>query len=82
MCDVDLEAAKIEKVIKKSLGKLLDGVKLFDIYIGAQTGGKKSISYSVSLRAPDRTLTAEETEAAISKMLANLDKELGITIRS
>ncbi len=82
MCDVELEAAKIEKVIKKSLGKLLDGYKLFDIYIGAQTGGKKSISYSVSLRASDRTLTAEETDNACAKMLDALNKELGITIRS
>ncbi len=82
MCDVDLEAAKIEKVMKKSLGKLLDSIKLFDIYIGAQTGGKKSISYSVSLRTQDRTLTAEETDAALAKMLDALDKELGVTIRS
>ncbi len=82
MCDVDLEAAKIEKVMKKSLGKLLDGYNLFDIYIGEQTGGKKSISYSVMLRAADRTLTAEETDSACAKMLRALNEELGITIRT
>ena len=64
-------------------GKLVEDISLFDIYTGPQVGeNKKSVSLRVVLRAPDRTLTVEETEKVSSKILSALDKQLGINIRA
>ena len=46
-------------------GELLESVRLFDVYTGAQVGeGKKSLAFALRFRAPDRTLTEAETGAA------------------
>ena len=69
--------------MKKAGGKTDESVKLFDVYRGKQLGeGKKSVAFSVSLRAPDRTLTDEEADKVVKKILTLLDKELGITLRA
>ena len=63
-------------------GKLLRSVKLFDIYRGANLGeGKKSLAFSLELRADDRTLTDADTEPVISKVLAALETQCGATLR-
>ena len=73
----------IEYVMKKGGGKLLESVRLFDIYRGAQIGeGKKSVAFNLSFRAPDRTLTDEEADQATKKVLSLLKQELGLTLRS
>ena len=83
VCDESLEVGTIEGVMKKAGVKLLESVKLFDIYRGAQVGeNKKSVSFSVSLRASDRTLNDEEADTAVKKILKALEKELGITLRA
>lgn len=83
VCDESLEVGTIEGVMKKAGVKLLESVKLFDIYRGAQVGeNKKSVSFSVSLRASDRTLNDEEADGAVKKILKALEKELGITLRA
>lgn len=82
VCDESIEVGEIEKVLKTSGVKLLDGVKLFDVYRGEQVGeGKKSVSYRVYLRAGDRTLTDEEADRAAAKLLRILGEKLGIDIR-
>jgi phenylalanyl-tRNA synthetase beta chain len=82
VCDDALEVGTIEKVMKETNSKLIESVKIFDIYRGAQLGeGKKSVSFSVSFRAPDRTLTVEETDKAAKKILGAIEHKLGITIR-
>ena len=64
-------------------GKLVEDVKLFDIYTGPQVGAdKKSVSLRVVLRAQDRTLTVEEAEKVSEKILKALDTQLGINLRS
>ncbi|MBQ7907760.1 MAG: phenylalanine--tRNA ligase subunit beta [Clostridia bacterium] len=81
--DESLEVGTIEAVIKKSGGNLLESVKLFDIYRGVQIGeGKKNVAFSVSLRAADRTLNDQEADNAVKKILKNLERELGITLRA
>ena len=61
VCDDELEVGKIEAVMKLAGGKTVESVKLFDVYRGKQLGeGKKSVAYSVSLRAADHTMTDEE----------------------
>ena len=83
VCDDELEVGAIEAVMKKAGGKTVESVKLFDVYRGKQLGeGKKSVAFSVSLRAPDRTLTDEEADKVVKKILTLLDKELGITLRA
>ena len=83
VCDESLEVGTIEGVMKKAGVKLLESVKLFDIYRGAQVGeNKKSVSFSVSLRASDRTLNDEEADGAVKKIIKALEKELGITLRA
>jgi phenylalanyl-tRNA synthetase beta chain len=61
----DLPAAEIAATLREGAGMLLESVRLFDVYTGAQIGeGKKSLAFSLRFRAPDRTLTEEETSAA------------------
>jgi phenylalanyl-tRNA synthetase beta chain len=69
-------------VINASAVKLLRGVKLFDIYRGVGVPeGKKSLAFSLELRADDRTLTDADSEGVISKVLAQLADKLGATLR-
>ena len=83
VCDKDLEVGKIEKIMAAAGGKLVEDVKLFDIYTGHQIGeNKKSVSIRVILRAADRTLTVEEAEKVSDKILKALDVQLGINLRA
>ena len=82
VCDEALEVGSIFESVRRAGGKLVEDVKLFDIYRGAQVGeNKKSVSIRVVLRAADRTLTVEETEKASKKILGDLEHKLGITLR-
>ena len=83
MCSEDIEVGTIEDTIKKAVGKLVEDIRLFDIYRGVQVGiGKKSVSMRVTLRAADRTLTQEETEKDTAKIIEALERDLGIKLRS
>ncbi len=82
VCDEDLTVGDIEATMSRSAGKLLEDIKLFDIYRGEKIGeGKKSVSFRVTLRASDRTLTVEEADKASKKILNDLKFKLGIGIR-
>ena len=82
VCDEAVTVAEIENVITASAGKLLRGVRLFDIYRGANLGeNKKSLAFSLELRADDRTLTDADSEGVISKVLAALQEKCGISLR-
>ncbi len=83
VCEEELEAGKIEAVMKKAGGKLLESVTLFDVYRGVQIGeGKKNLAFSLTFRAADHTVTAEEVDKAIKKVLVLLERELGLTLRA
>ena len=82
ICDEAVTVADIEKVITASAGKLLRGVKLFDIYRGVGVpAGKKSMAFSLELRADDRTLTDSDSEGVVSKVLAALKEKLDASLR-
>ena len=82
VCDENVTVASCEDVINASAGKLLRGVKLFDIYRGVGVPeGKKSLAFSLELRADDRTLTDSDSEAVVSKVLTALADKLGATLR-
>lgn len=77
----DVTADEIAKQIKKLAGSMLISSKVFDVYTG--TGieeNKKSIAYSLEFGAQDRTLTDEEINAILEKIITGLEKE-GIQIR-
>ena len=82
LCDEAVTVADAENVITASAGKLLRGVKLFDIYRGVGVPeGKKSMAFSLELRADDRTLTDTDSEAVITKVLDALKEKLNATLR-
>ncbi|MCI8482585.1 MAG: phenylalanine--tRNA ligase subunit beta [Clostridia bacterium] len=72
----------IKRQIKKSAGSLLNNIKVFDVYTGTNIEeGKKSISYSLEFSASDRTLTDEETNKILEKIIIDLEKTLGAKLR-
>ena len=82
ICDEAVTVAQIEDVITAAGGKLLRSVKLFDIYRGKGVAeGKKSMAFSLELRADDRTLTDADSEGVTTKVLAALSEKLGATLR-
>ena len=82
ICDEEITVSQAEDVITASAGKLLRGVKLFDIYRGTGVpDGKKSMAFSLELRADDRTLTDTDSEAVVSKVLDALKEKLNAILR-
>jgi phenylalanyl-tRNA synthetase beta chain len=72
----------IEKVIEQRGGKILEDYSLFDIYEGSQIKqGFKSVAYSITFRAKDRTLEESDVSSAMKKILNGLEN-LGIELRS
>lgn len=73
---------EIEKVIESYGGKHLEGYHLFDLYEGDQIdAGYKSVAYSITFRAKDRTLEEADINGAVSKILKKLE-EKGISLRA
>ncbi|HLX49735.1 MAG TPA: phenylalanine--tRNA ligase subunit beta [Streptosporangiaceae bacterium] len=63
-------------------GELLEDVRLFDLYTGEQTGaGRKSLAYTLRFRAPDRTLTVEETTSLRDAAVAEAARQVGAVLR-
>ncbi len=82
ICDEAVTVAQAEDVITAAAGKLLRGVKLFDIYRGTGVPeGKKSMAFSLELRADDRTLTDADSEGVMNKVLAALKEKLNAVLR-
>lgn len=68
VADDAVPAADIASRIRKAAGKALESLTLFDVYTGEHMApGKKSLAYSLVLRAADRTLTDEEAENAVKR---------------
>lgn len=79
--DKDITSEEIAKQIKKLAGNLLLGSKIFDVYTGENIEeSKKSIAYSLEFGAADRTLTDDEINAILEKIIAGLEKQ-GAIIR-
>ena len=79
----DVPAADVEAALRSGAGELLESVRLFDVYKGAQVGeGRKSLAYALRFRAPDRTLTVEEATAARDAAVAEAHRRTGAVLRS
>lgn len=74
-------AGQIEEVIRENGGHILEGYALFDIYEGEQIKeGYKSLAYTITFRANDRTLEDKEVNVVMDRILFGLEK-LGIELR-
>jgi len=78
----DIMVKSIEEIIYRESGKIIESVKLFDIYKGKQVPeGMKSVAYSLAFRASDRTLTDDEVNKVMAGITGSLKKELGAQLR-
>ena len=75
-------AGQIEEIIRKNGGKILEDFHLFDIYEGENVADdEKSLAYSITFRAGDRTLEDKDVTEVMDKILKNLEQN-GIVLRS
>jgi phenylalanyl-tRNA synthetase beta chain len=77
-----LPAEQVQALIMQTTGGILTGVRLFDVFRGEQLGaGKKSLAYSLTFQADDRTLTDKTVAKQQAKIVARLERELGAKLR-
>jgi phenylalanyl-tRNA synthetase beta chain len=80
--DRTVPAAEVQAALTEGAGTLLESVALFDVYESEQLGeDKRSLAYKLTFRAPDRTLTSEETIAARDAAVAITASRFGATLR-
>lgn len=80
--DEDVEVGEIERAIQKKGKKILEEIKLFDVYRNEKLGeGKKSVAYSLKFRSNERTLTDEEMNSTMEEIIKELENSLGAELR-
>lgn len=80
--DSAVPSADVEAGLREGAGELLESIRLFDVYTGEQVGeGRKSLAYTLRFRAPDRTLTVEETTTARDAAVAEAGRRTGAALR-
>lgn len=81
VCPKQILAGDIEKIIESNGGSYLESYRLFDIYEGNQIKlGYKSLAYSITFRASDRTLDDEAVSEPVQKIIKALE-ETGVELR-
>jgi phenylalanyl-tRNA synthetase beta chain len=79
----DVEAGAIVKAAVTADRKLITGVNVFDVFEGASLGeGRKSVAIEVLIQPVERTLTDEDFDALTGKIVANVEKTTGGTLRA
>ncbi len=82
VCREEVTVGELKACIRKAGGRLLRDVVLFDIYRGQGVAeGSKSVAFSMTLRADDRSITAAEADGEVKDILTALEQELGATLR-
>lgn len=80
--DADVPAGHVERLIRERGGKALESCTLFDCYVGAQVPeGKKSLAYALSFRDAAKTLTDEDVNKFMKKILNGLETKFGASLR-
>jgi phenylalanyl-tRNA synthetase beta chain len=83
VADAGVPAADLTDALRDGGGDLLEDVRLFDVYTGAQVGeGRRSLAFTLRFRAPDRTLTSEEANAARDAAVAVAAQRHGAALRA
>ncbi|MFD1719256.1 phenylalanine--tRNA ligase subunit beta [Georgenia deserti] len=81
--DADVPATDVLAAVTDAAGELAEDVTLFDVYTGSQLGeDKKSLAFALRLRAPDRTLTAQETAAVRERIVEVAGERVGAVLRA
>jgi phenylalanyl-tRNA synthetase beta chain len=81
--DASVPAIEVESALREGAGELLESLRLFDVYRGAQVGaGRASLAYTLRFRAPDRTLTVEEVSALREAAVAAAGRRTGAVQRA
>jgi phenylalanyl-tRNA synthetase beta chain len=75
-----VSAAQIDVVIEQCGGRLLESVAIFDEFHGKEAEGR-SVAWRLVFRAPNRTLRDAEVDAAMTKILEGLERQLGVERR-
>jgi phenylalanyl-tRNA synthetase beta chain len=80
---LEVPEAQVAALIRRGAGDLLEALTLFDVYSGPQAGeGRRSLTYHLTFRAADRTLTDEALLKVRKKIIGGLEREIGASIRS
>ena len=80
--DASVTADQLEAVIREAAGANLESIELFDVFTGEQVGeGKKSLAYAVVFRSPDKTLSADDSDAIRQAIVAKA-ADLGAQLRA
>ena len=80
--DVDVAARTVLDALRDGAGELLEDIRLFDLYRGPQIGAdRKSLTFALRFRAPDRTLTEDEASAARDEAVRCAAQRVGAVLR-
>jgi len=80
--DKDMPAAEVQQAVVAAGGKLLHRVELFDVYRGDQLPpDKKSLAFSLTYQAMDRSLTSDEVAKERQRMIRRLERQIGARLR-
>jgi phenylalanyl-tRNA synthetase beta chain len=78
----DVASGDVERTIRRAGGALVESVRLFDVYEGPQVGeGRRSLAFSITYQATDRTLTDAEVNQVHDAVRASLAREMGAVLR-
>lgn len=78
----DITAGQVEEIIRNKGGRLIEAVKLFDIYKGSQIAeGYKSMAYSIVYRSDEKTLSEEDINKVHNKIINSLVNQVGAALR-
>jgi len=81
--DEAVPVGEVEKAIREKAGEILKSIRLFDIYRGERIGeGKKSVAFSLEILSKEKTLTDEEVNELIKKVVNYVEQKLGAKLRA
>ena len=82
ICDLSIPAGDMVDLIRSEGGEYLTDCKVFDVYTGTHiVQGKKSVAFSLTMRAEDQTLTDDHAEAIVRDVLAALKEKFSAEMR-
>ena len=79
----DVPAGDVQTALEDAAGELLSACELFDVFQGDPLpGGTKSLAFALEFRAPDRTLTGEETDPVVERIVTRIRDDFGGVLRA
>ena len=79
----DVSSNEISEVIKKSGGRLLTNIEVFDVYTGEKVeNDEKSVAYALTFNDPTKTLKEEEVNTLFEKIIKDVESKLNAKLRN